>query len=108
MNFNISFADEEFLTGNVGFDDITVGGLTVPQQEFGVVTKAAWDGDGVTTGLMGLAFPGLTSVFNGSDPDADAAANHAIYNPTFFTAVQKNLVAPCMLSHAIHSTRMRS
>jgi hypothetical protein len=101
MNFNISFADLEFLTGEVGFDTITVGGLTVTHQEFGVITKAAWNGDGVTTGLMGLAFPGLTSVFNGSNPDADSAANIAQYNPLFFTAVQQKLVAPCKPSNAL-------
>ncbi len=95
-NFNISFADAEFLTGSVGFDTITVGGLTVTQQEFGVVTAAAWNGDTISTGLMGLAFPTLTSVFNGTDPDADETAAHLLYNPFFFSAVQQKAVdAPC-------------
>ncbi|KAI0341432.1 acid protease [Trametopsis cervina] len=102
MNFNISFADEEFLTGEVGFETITVGGLTVPHQEFSLATKAAWDGDGVTSGLMGLAYPGLTSVFTGTDPDADSGANSVPYNPFFFTAVQQKLVAAPFFSVALN------
>jgi hypothetical protein len=97
-NFNITYGDGEFLNGPVGFDTVTVGGLTVTKQEIGVVTNAAWEGDGVNTGLMGLAYPGLTSVFNGSNPDNDDAANSVLYNPFFFTAVEeKKVAAPCML-----------
>ena len=95
MNFNITFADAEFLTGGVGFDSVTIGGLTVTQQEFGVVTKAAWNGDGVTSGLVGFAFPGLTSVFNGSNPDADVPGGQVVYQPFFFKAVEDKLVQPC-------------
>ena len=58
MNFNITFADAEFLTGGVGFDSVTIGGLTVTQQEFGVVTKAAWNGDGVRGDWLGSPSPG--------------------------------------------------
>ncbi|KAI0685703.1 aspartic peptidase domain-containing protein [Cytidiella melzeri] len=105
-NFNISFADAEFLTGTVGFEDITVGGMTVKHQEFGVITKAAWNGDGITTGLMGLAFPTLTSVFNGTNPDLDSAANVAQYNPLFFTAVQQKLTAPFSHNFAVFSVSL--
>ena len=72
-NFNISYGDGEFLTGDVGFDTITIGGLTVKHQEFSLATHAAWEGDTVTSGLIGLAYPGLTSVYNGTNPDVDGA-----------------------------------
>ncbi|KAI0086737.1 acid protease [Irpex rosettiformis] len=94
MNFNITFADQEFLTGGVGFDTVSIGGLSVAQQEFGVVTKAAWNGDGVTSGLVGFAFPGLTSVFNGSNPDLDVPGGQVVYQPFFFKAVEDELVQP--------------
>lgn len=58
-----------YVCRDVGFDTVTVGGLTVTKQEIGVVNKAAWLGDGINTGLFGLAYPGLTSVYNGSNPD---------------------------------------
>lgn len=95
-NFNITYGDGEYLTGTVGFETISVGGLTVPKQEFGVVNAAAWEGDGVDTGLIGLCFPNLTSVYVGNDPHDDSAANNEVYNPFFFTAVKDKLVSkPC-------------
>ncbi|KAF7971938.1 hypothetical protein HWV62_19387 [Athelia sp. TMB] len=80
-NFNISYGDGEFLTGTVAFETVTVGGLTVKKQEIGVVNKAAWEGDTVNSGLMGLAYPNLTSVFTGTNPDLDGVNNTAPYNP---------------------------
>ena len=62
------------------------------QQEIGLVSSAAWEGDTVNTGLIGLAYPGLTSVYNGSNPDVDGANNSAPYNPFFFSAVQEKAV----------------
>jgi hypothetical protein len=48
-NFNVSYGDGNFATGLVGFDTMTVGGMTVTKQEIGLVNKAAWSGNGVTT-----------------------------------------------------------
>ena len=55
--------------------------MTVKRQEMGVVNRAAWEGDTVTSGVMGLAYPGVTSVYNGTNPDEDGPASYAPYNP---------------------------
>lgn len=95
-NFNISYGDGEFLTGDVGFETVSIGGLTVTHQEIGLVTDAAWNGDTITTGLIGLAYPGLTSVYNGTNPDDDSGSNVLQYSPLFFTAVKEMAVShPC-------------
>ena len=97
-NFNITYGGGQYLTGNVGYDTVQVGGLGVKGQEIGLVTKAAWDGDGVSSGILGLASPNLTSVFAGTDPlkDSRRTNSHLPYNPFFFTAVQEKLVSnPC-------------
>lgn len=57
-NFNITYGDGEFLTGVVGTEKVTLAGLTV-NQTVSVVNYAAWNGDGVTSGLIGLAYPAL-------------------------------------------------
>jgi hypothetical protein len=90
------YGDGEFLTGTVGFDTVTVAGLTVTNQEIGVVNKAAWSGDSITSGLLGLAYPGLTSVYNSSNPLNDSLATSEVYSPYFFTAVKEKKVNPCM------------
>ena len=92
MNFNITYGDGEFLSGVMGYDSVTVGGITVPKQEIAAVNFAAWDGDGVTSGLMGLAYPAITSAYEGTDPEDDSESVE--YNPIFITMYKENLTAP--------------
>lgn len=62
----------------------------------GIVNKAAWNGDGVNSGLLGLAEPTLTSVFKGTNPDNDDDSNLEEYDPVFYTAVkEKKVKNPC-------------
>ena len=45
---------------------------------------------------MGLAYPGLTSVYNGTDPDKDVRGQADQYSPLFFTAVSEKVISnPC-------------
>jgi hypothetical protein len=57
-NFNITYGDGEFLTGIVGYEYITLAGIKV-RQEIPLGNYAAWEGDGTTSGLIGLAYPGM-------------------------------------------------
>ena len=56
--FNITYGDGEFLNGIMGTDKVSLGGIEV-DQEISLVNYAGWFGDGVTSGLVGLAFPAL-------------------------------------------------
>jgi Eukaryotic aspartyl protease len=57
-NFNITYGDNEFLTGIIGHEKVTLAGITV-KQTIAIVNLAAWYGDGTTSGLVGLAYPSL-------------------------------------------------
>jgi hypothetical protein len=57
-NFNITYGDGEFLTGIMGYDQVTIAGITV-KQEVALVNLAAWEGDDTTSGLAGFAYPAL-------------------------------------------------
>lgn len=95
-NLNITYGSGEVLNGIVGFDTVTIGGMTVKKQEISLVTHAAWNGDGVSTGLMGLAYPALTRVYNGTNPTKDVRNHTSVYSPLFFTAVSEKVVShPC-------------
>ncbi|KAJ6485608.1 aspartic peptidase domain-containing protein [Mycena sanguinolenta] len=102
VSFNISYGDGEFLSGPVGFDTVAVGGLSVTQQEIGTPDLAAWEGDTVNSGLIGLAFSTLTSVFNTTDPTKASNANHIPYDPFFFTAVKQGAVTNPFFSLALN------
>ncbi|MCJ1224429.1 hypothetical protein MMC12_001074 [Toensbergia leucococca] len=93
-NFNITYGDGEFLTGKFGFEAVTLAGITVPKQQVAVVNFAAWDGDDVSSGLVGLAYPAITSEFSGDNPTLDTEAKQIEYNPIFTTMYLDSLVAP--------------
>jgi hypothetical protein len=56
---------------------------------------------------LGLAYPGLTSVYKGSNPDNDSQNNSEPYNPFFFSAVNQSRVAP-FFSVALYVPRSHS
>ncbi|KAI4116350.1 MAG: hypothetical protein LQ338_007732 [Usnochroma carphineum] len=93
-NFKISYSDGETLTGILGTEDVTLGGITVKDQEFGLVNYAAWNGDNSSSGLIGLAFPNITSAFNGTDPSLDSDVNAIPYNGIFTNMWTQGLIAP--------------
>ena len=94
-NFNITYGDGELLNGILGTERTTLGGITVLNQTFALVNYAGWVsfhfplrpeewildefytdvyhqvGDGYTSGLLGLAYPAITSAYRGNDFHAD-------------------------------------
>ena len=99
-NFNITYGDGEFLTGIFGLETVTLAGITVDGQQVAIVKSAAWDGDGISSGLLGLAFPSLTSAYADTDPNADSDSNQIEYNPIFTNMYQEGDVPP-LFSFAI-------
>ena len=93
-NFNITYADGEFLTGIFGYEHVTVAGITVANQQVAVVDYGAWFGDGISSGLIGFAFPAITSAYAGDNPTLDSAATQIIYNPVFSNMYTEGNVAP--------------
>jgi hypothetical protein len=89
--FSISyFPEEESLKGQMGYAPITFGGLTVPKQEVALVSYAAWAGDGVSSGLLGLAYPRITS------------SSAGVYDPIFTTMIKDSIVTYGIFTLAIN------
>lgn len=81
------------MTGVFGYENVTVAGITVEQQ-VALVNYSYWFGDSVTSGLMGLSYPLLTSAYAGSDPSADTEDSQVVYNPIITTLIDDGLIAP--------------
>jgi hypothetical protein len=94
MNFNITYADHEYLNGDLAYDTFAMGGITVPRQQFATVDYAAWYGDGYSSGLIGFAYSTLTSAYNGSDPNQDRRGATIMYNTLFTNMYNLSLVPP--------------
>jgi len=79
----------------MGYEDITLGNITVKQQEVGIADRIALPGNGVDSGLIGLGYPALTSAHPGTDtPNATFYFNRAVYNPLFNNMYSQGLVDP--------------
>ena len=93
-NFNISYADGETLSGIMAYENLTIAGIALSQQEIALIENAAWYGDGYSSGLMGLAYATLTSAYYGDNPRADTPGNTDEYNPPLTTMFASNLTSP--------------
>jgi hypothetical protein len=94
QNFNVTYADGEVLLGTMGYESYTMGGITIPSQEFGLVDYAAWSGDTMSAGLVGFAAKTLTSAYSGNDPYSDKPGTPLTYNPLFYNMFQNGGVPP--------------
>ncbi|KAK2037784.1 eukaryotic aspartyl protease [Colletotrichum somersetense] len=92
LHFILSYGSGERVSGPMGFSDIEVAGITVQQQQVGLANKTYWMGNNYTNGILGLAFPSLTSAFTG-DMDEDRPAFQVPYSPFFTSMIQQGLSA---------------
>ncbi|PKX89325.1 pepsin-like aspartic protease [Aspergillus novofumigatus IBT 16806] len=84
---DIKYADREILSGVIGTENVTLAGITV-NQTFGVMDYAGWYGDGVTSGLMGLAYSSLANAYTTDYKQP------SLYNPIFATMYEQGLIDP--------------
>jgi aspergillopepsin I len=59
-DFSVKYTDGEYLDGVLGTEELEIGGLYT-RQTMGIVDSGFWIGDGISSGLMGLAYPVLAS-----------------------------------------------
>ncbi|KAF1832811.1 aspartic proteinase precursor, partial [Decorospora gaudefroyi] len=67
--FAVNYTGGEFLSGDLGTEVFGIGGISTGgsngelqvRQTIGVVERGYWAGEGISSGLMGLAYPALVS-----------------------------------------------
>ncbi|KAL5118631.1 hypothetical protein ACEQ8H_003482 [Pleosporales sp. CAS-2024a] len=84
--FSVNYTDGEYLQGDMGTELIGIGGVSRGQnpvatvrQTIGAVTNGYWMGDGVSSGVMGLAYPALARGINN---------RQLTYTPILYTLFQ--------------------
>ncbi|KAK4235241.1 hypothetical protein C8A03DRAFT_36906 [Achaetomium macrosporum] len=82
-----SYVDGTFVSGFYGRENVAIAGITAHNQRLAIVNQAYWHGDGQTSGLLGLAYPYLTSL-DGSDQ------NQPPYDPVFTTMWKSGAIDP--------------
>ncbi|SMQ46344.1 unnamed protein product [Zymoseptoria tritici ST99CH_3D7] len=99
--FNSTYAGGLYgALGEIGYQEITLGNLTVPNAITGIATQVEIARSGVlsTNGVMGFAFPFLTSYWRRSELDQvgelQYVTNISHYKPVVFQAAADGLVNP--------------
>ncbi|KAK3627714.1 hypothetical protein LTR56_019059 [Elasticomyces elasticus] len=85
--FGIEYVDHESMTGVLGRQDVGIANITVKRQEVALVDQAHWAGDNLTSGLIGFAYPKLTSASNLNGVPV-------LYNNWLFNAIDQKLISP--------------
>ena len=102
VNFNESYGNGQTINGPLGYTKLILGGLTIPKQEISAASYASVGGDpeGNVSGLIGLAYPALTTAFSGTDPSKDiicttnSSCGPINYSPLTTTIFSSNLTKP--------------
>ena len=84
-------------TGIVGYEEVTLGGITIQRQEVGIVNKATNPGDGINSGVVGFGYPSLTSAHPGPNVANDSEFllfDRISYNTLFTNMYEQGLVDP--------------
>lgn len=76
----------------MGYQDVTFSGITVENQQVALVNYGYWLGDQESSGLLGFAYPSITSAFSGTDPRDNDYEGSIHYNPFFWSAFERGKV----------------
>ena len=99
LHFYLKYGSDETVWGPMGYSDVACGGLGVSRQQVGLANHTYWHGNNVTVGILGLAYPSLTSAYYGPVGD-EREFNAVSYAPFLTRAIDEGAIAP-MFSVAI-------
>ncbi|KAL6691956.1 aspartic peptidase domain-containing protein [Trichoderma pleuroticola] len=93
LHFYLKYGSGERISGPMGYSDISCGGVTVSKQQVGLANSTYWHGNNVTVGILGLAYPAITSAYYGDVGD-EAPWNALSYTPFLTSAISQGSIDP--------------
>ncbi|OAQ90787.1 aspartic-type endopeptidase [Purpureocillium lilacinum] len=93
LHFLLKYGSGEQIVGPMGYSDLTCGGVHVARQQVGLANDTYWHGNNLTVGILGLAYPSLTSAFYG-EVGSEATWNAISYTPFFTNAITQGTIDP--------------
>ncbi|KAL2802359.1 aspartic peptidase domain-containing protein [Aspergillus granulosus] len=89
-------------SGVMAWERVTLAGVDVPRQRVAIADRSTPMGDGISSGLLGLAYPALTSAHPSNITDNSTYFYNRIpYKPLLFTMYDEGLIADSYFSHVI-------
>jgi hypothetical protein len=103
IEFRLTYGDGSFVRGPFGLQDIMIANLTVKRQQISLVDTASWGGGGLASGLLGLAYPILTSAYAKSSLNHTIdSPGHKVYDP-ILTSMRKQGLSPPIFSVSVNA-----
>ena len=93
IHFYLQYGSGEDVSGPMGYSDISCGGLSVSKQQVGLANHTYWHGNNATVGILGMAYPSITSAFYGPIGH-EAEWNAVTYPPFLTTAISQGNMEP--------------
>lgn len=90
-HFYIEYGDGEIVQGPMGQMSVSVAGLHVKNQTVALANSTLWEGNNITSGILGLAYPSLTNAYEGSFGDHEPEYKLQ-YSPVLANMVDQGLV----------------
>ena len=83
-------------SGLMAYEQVSMGDITVQRQKVGIANESFPMGDGVNSGLLGLAYPSITSAHPSNQSSANYGywRNRLTYNPLMNTMADQGLMDP--------------
>lgn len=94
LHFYIGYPNNDTMAGRLGLLDVDVAGITVRRQEIGLAAQGTWTGNNVTSGVLGMAYPSLTSAYLGDDLTSHDEQDSVTYSPLFTSMVANDSIEP--------------
>ncbi|KAL3458895.1 aspartic peptidase domain-containing protein [Aspergillus heterothallicus] len=89
-------------SGVMAWEEVSIAGINVPRQRVAIADKSTPMGDEISSGLLGLAYPSLTSAHPSNITDNTTYFyNRITYKPLLFTMYDEGLIADSYFSHVI-------
>ncbi|KAK1248060.1 hypothetical protein MKX07_000948 [Trichoderma sp. CBMAI-0711] len=93
LHFFLKYGSGERISGPMGYSDLSCGGVAVARQQVGLANSTYWHGNNVTVGILGLAYPAITSAYYG-DVGSEAPWNAMSYTPFLTSAISQGTIEP--------------
>ncbi|KAJ5533256.1 hypothetical protein N7494_009808 [Penicillium frequentans] len=96
-------------SGLMAYEQVSMGGISVKAQKVGISNDSNPMGDGVNSGLLGLAYPSLTSAHPANQTSNSTYwHDRLVYNPLLYTMHEQGLIDPYFSLALAHTPQNES
>jgi hypothetical protein len=94
QHFAVNYGDGESIAGLLGVMNVSIGGIYISGQEIALASQGRWYGNNVSSGVLGMAYPSLTSAYWGTNLSDTAPYLETKYSPVVNSMIDSGIIQP--------------